>query len=583
MSDSNYRRRLTEYEVQVQDLQAYVHSLEAETGRLRKKLEDAPKEFMVLENKLREANRQLVQAFNQNEKLVNALYEAREQITSLKEEVDKLCAPPSTYGVYLSLNEDATINVLSQGRKVKVNLHPSIKAETLKPGQELVLNEGLNVVEVAGYEIQGDVVILKELLEEGRAVVTLRADEDKVGIVADPLRSVKLKVGDHILMDGKSGYLLEKLPKSEVEDLALEEVPDINYEDIGGLSTQIEAIKDAVELPYLYADYYREHQLRPPKGVLLYGPPGCGKTMIAKAVANNLAQKISEKRGEKVKGFFLNIKGPELLNKYVGETERKIREIFVKAREKAAEDVPVIVFFDEMDALFRTRGSGISSDVETTIVPQLLAEIDGVEHLRNVIVVGASNRQDLIDPAILRPGRLDVKVKIERPDAAAAVDIFNKYLTADLPIHESELSQNGGDTQAAIDRMIAAAVEEMYNLEEENRFLEVTYANGDKEVLYFKDFSSGAMIESVVRRAKKLALKRYIQTSAKGINLEDVLNAVREEFKENEDLPNTTNPDDWAKIAGKKGERIVYVKPLMGETKEKQRAVERIINTGQYL
>jgi len=583
MSDSNYRRRLTEYEVQVQDLQAYVHSLEAETGRLRKKLEDAPKEFMVLENKLREANRQLVQAFNQNEKLVNALYEAREQITSLKEEVDKLCAPPSTYGVYLSVNEDGTVNVLSQSRKVKVNLHPSIKPETLKPGQELVLNEGLNVVEAAGYEIQGDVVILKELLEEGRAIVTLRADEDKVGIVAEPLRGVKLKIGDHILMDGKSGYLLEKLPKSEVEDLALEEVPDINYEDIGGLTTQIEAIKDAVELPYLYADYYREHQLRPPKGVLLYGPPGCGKTMIAKAVANNLAQKISEKRGEKVKGYFLNIKGPELLNKYVGETERKIREIFIKAREKAAEDVPVIVFFDEMDALFRTRGSGISSDVETTIVPQLLAEIDGVEHLRNVIVVGASNRQDLIDPAILRPGRLDVKVKIERPDAAAAVDIFAKYMTAELPIHQSELSQHGGEAQPAVDRMIAAAVDEMYSLEEENRFLEVTYANGDKEVLYFKDFASGAMIESVVRRAKKLALKRYIQTSEKGINLDDLLNAVREEFKENEDLPNTTNPDDWAKIAGKKGERIVYVKPLMGETKEKQRAVERVINTGQYL
>jgi proteasome-associated ATPase len=519
----------------------------------------------------------------QNEKLVNALYEAREQITSLKEEVDKLCAPPSTYGVYLSVNEDGTVNVLSQSRKVKVNLHPSIKPDTLKPGQELVLNEGLNVVEAAGYEIQGDVVILKELLEEGRAIVTLRADEDKVGIVADPLRAVKLKVGDHILMDSKSGYLLEKMPKSEVEDLALEEVPDINYEDIGGLTTQIEAIKDAVELPYLYADYYREHQLRPPKGVLLYGPPGCGKTMIAKAVANNLAQKISEKRGEKVKGFFLNIKGPELLNKYVGETERKIREIFIKAREKAAEDVPVIVFFDEMDALFRTRGSGISSDVETTIVPQLLAEIDGVEHLRNVIVVGASNRQDLIDPAILRPGRLDVKVKIERPDAAAAVDIFNKYMTAELPIHESELTQNGGEVQPAVDRMIAAAVAEMYSLEEENRFLEVTYANGDKEVLYFKDFSSGAMIESVVRRAKKLALKRYIQTSEKGINLDDLLNAVREEFKENEDLPNTTNPDDWAKIAGKKGERIVYVKPLMGETKEKQRAVERVINTGQYL
>ena len=464
---------------------------------------------------------------------------------------------------------------------MKVNLHPSIKTETLKPGQELILNEGLNVIEAAGYEIQGEVVILKEQLDAERALVTLRADEEKVGIIAEPLRTLRLKTGDHLLLDSKSGYLLEKLPKSEVEDLTLEEVPDIGYESIGGLGDQIEAIKDAVELPYLYADYYKEHKLTPPKGVLLYGPPGCGKTMIAKAVANNLAEKISEKRGEKIKGFFLNIKGPELLNKYVGETERKIREIFVKAKEKAAEDVPVIVFFDEMDALFRTRGTGISSDVETTIVPQLLAEIDGVEGLRNVIVIGASNRQDLIDPAILRPGRLDVKIKIERPDRGAAADIFAKYLTADIPFAESEI--RGGDVAAAIPSMISTTVEAMYSLSEENRFLEVTYANGDKEVLYFKDFASGAMIESVVRRAKKLALKRYIAGGQKGIMVDDLLTAVREEFKENEDLPNTTNPDDWAKIAGKKGERIVYVKPLMGETKEKLRSVERVVNTGQYL
>ncbi len=560
MSDSSTRRRLTEYEVQVQDLQAYIASLEKETLHLRKKLDDTPKEFMIIENKLREANRQLVQAFNQNEKLVNALYEAREQITALKEEVDKLCAPPSTYGVYLSPNEDGTVNILSQGRKVKVNLHPSIKVETLKPGQEL-----------------------KEQLDDERAVVTLRADEDKVGIIADPLRLHRLKTGDHILMDAKSGYLLEKLPKSEVEDLALEEVPDIGYEQIGGLGTQIETIKDAVELPYLYADYYKEHKLTPPKGVLLYGPPGCGKTMIAKAVANNLAEKISEKRGEKIKGYFLNIKGPELLNKYVGETERKIREIFVKAKEKANEDVPVVVFFDEMDALFRTRGTGISSDVETTIVPQLLAEIDGVEGLKNVIVIGASNRQDLIDPAILRPGRLDVKIKIERPDQGAAADIFHKYLTTEIPIAAEEVKAASGDAQAAIDRMIQTTIEAMYALNEENRFLEVTYANGDKEVLYFKDFSSGAMIESVVRRAKKLALKRYIGGGEKGITADDLLTAVREEFKENEDLPNTTNPDDWAKIAGKKGERIVYVKPLISEPKDKARQVDKIVNTGQYL
>ncbi len=535
---------------------------------------------LALDHQLRQTRRELMQTLDQNEKLVNALYEAREQVTALKEEVDKLCAPPSTYGVYLSPNDDGTVTILSQGRKVKVNLHPALKPEALKPGQELILNEGLHVIEAAGYEIQGEVVVLKEQLDPERAIVTLRADEEKVGIIADPLRAQRLKTGDHILMDAKSGYLLERLPKSEVEDLTLEEVPDIGYDDIGGLTDQIEAIKDAVELPYLYADYYKEHQLTPPKGVLLYGPPGCGKTMIAKAVANNLAEKISEKRGEKIKGYFLNIKGPELLNKYVGETERKIREIFQKAKEKANEDVPVVVFFDEMDALFRTRGTGISSDVETTIVPQLLAEIDGVEGLKNVIVIGASNRQDLIDPAILRPGRLDVKIKIERPDRAAATDIFQKYLTAEVPIAEAE---RRGDLGATLEAMITATADAMYALSEDNRFLEVTYANGDKEVLYFKDFSSGAMIESIVRRAKKLALKRLIGGGPKGITTEDLKTAVREEFKENEDLPNTTNPDDWAKIAGKKGERIVYVKPLMGESKEKPRSVERIVTTGQYL
>jgi proteasome-associated ATPase len=543
----------------------------------------AESDLIVVEEKLRQAHFQLAQAFNQNEKLLNALGEAREQIGALKDEVDKLCAPPSTYGVYLSTNQDATINILSQGRKVKVTLHPSIDVKALRPGQELLLNEALNVVGAAGYEIQGDVVVLKERLDEERALVALGVDMEKVGIIADPLRPVWLKTGDHILMDPKSGYLLERLPRSEVEDLALEEVPDIGYADVGGLSAQIEAIADAVELPYLYADYYKEHKLTPPKGVLLYGPPGCGKTMIAKAVANSLAQKISERRGEKVRGYFLNIKGPELLNKYVGETERKIRELFRKAKEKAADDVPVVVFFDEMDALFRTRGTGVSSDVETTIVPQLLTEIDGVEGLRNVIVIGASNRQDLIDPAILRPGRLDVKVKIARPDRAAATDIFQKYLNPDIPIAKSEARRHGGDVKTAIATMIAAATDAMYSLGDENRFLEVTYASGDKEVLYFKDFASGAMIESVVRRAKKLALKRHIAAGEKGISLQDLLDGVREEFRENEDLPNTTNPDDWAKIAGKKGERIVYVKPLTGEPKAKQQDIERVVATGQYL
>jgi proteasome-associated ATPase len=518
-----------------------------------------------------------------NQRLVQALTAAREEIATLREEIDKLSAPPSTYGVYLSTNKDGTVNVLAQSRKMKVNMRPDLELETLRPGQEVVLNEGLNVIEAAGYEVQGEVVILKDRLDDERALITLRADEDRVGIIADPLRAHRLKAGDHLLLDPKSGYLLEKLPKNEVEDLALEEVPDVGYAEIGGLSAQIEAIRDAVELPYLYADYYKEHQLAPPKGVLLYGPPGCGKTMIAKAVAANLAEKISEKRGEKIKGYFLNIKGPELLNKYVGETERKIREIFVKAKEKANEDVPVVVFFDEMDALFRTRGTGISSDVEMTIVPQLLAEIDGVEGLKNVIVIGASNRQDLIDPAVLRPGRLDVKIKIERPDQTGAAEILRKYVSANLPIAASETAAHDGDAQKAIDHMIGAAVAAMYSLSEENRFLEVSYANGEKEVLYFKDFASGAMIESVARRAKKLALKRLIGGGDKGLAADDLLTAIREEFKENEDLPNTTNPDDWAKIAGKKGERIVYIKPIMSSVMEKPKPVDRVVTTGQYL
>jgi proteasome-associated ATPase len=532
---------------------------------------------------LAEDDRRLAQAVERNERLVAALMDAREQIAALRHEVEKLTAPPSTYGVYVSANDDGTVNVLVQGRKARVNCHPALAPAALRPGQEVVLNEGLNVVAAAGFEVQGDVVVLKDRLDDERAIVTLRADEERVAVIAEPLRASRLKIGDHLLLDGRTGYLLEHLPKLEVEDLVLEEVPEIGYEQIGGLGLQIEAIRDAIELPYLYASYFREHQLSPPKGILLYGPPGCGKTMIAKAVASALAQKVSEKRGERVPGYFLNIKGPELLDKYVGETERKIREIFLKARAKASEEAPVVVFFDEMDALFRTRGSGISSDVESTIVPQLLVEIDGVEGLSNVIVIGASNRQDLLDPAILRPGRLDVKIKIERPDRAAAADIFAKYLTPAVPIARSEVAACAGDAPAAIAAMIAAAADHMYASDDANRCLEVTYASGDKEVLYLRDFASGAMIESIVRRAKKHALKRLIGGGEKGITTGDLHAAVREEFKENEDLPNTTNPDDWAKIAGRKGERIVHARTLAGTAAEKAPRASEVVATGQYL
>lgn len=581
-TEASYQRKILQYEEEIEALQAQVKGLEDEIYHLRRRLDQTPKEFEFLRSKLNQSKEQLEQAYHQNERLVRALHQAREQIQALREEVEKLSAPPSSYGLFSSLNEDGTANIYIGGRKMKVNLHPSIDAKALQKGQELVLNEALNVVEVAGFEVQGEVVRLKELLGDDRAIISLRADEERVAELGYPLRGEKLSIGDHLLFDPRSGYLLEKLPKAEVEDLILEEVPNITYDDVGGLGPQIEMIKDAIELPYLYSDYFREHKLQPPKGVLLYGPPGCGKTLIAKAVANSLAKQLSERTGQEAKSYFLNVKGPELLNKYVGETERRIREIFQRAREKASEGCPVVIFFDEMDSLFRTRGSGISSDVESTIVPQFLAELDGVEGLSNVIVIGASNRQDLIDPAVLRPGRFDVKIKIDRPNREAAKDIFTKYLTPDLPFAEAELRKVRGDREALVRQLIELAVEEMYRTSDDHRFLEVTYQSGEKETLYFKDFVSGAMIASICARAKKAAVKRMIQTGEKGITAQDLFQAVKEEFKESEDLPNTTNPDDWSKIAGRRNERIVHVRTVLDRGEKKPKKVETI-STGQYL
>ncbi len=582
---SEHERRLGEYERQVGELQQHVKALEEEVVVLRRRLQDAPKRVRTLEERLLETKGQLAQAVSQNEKLSATLREAREHIGALREEVEKLTMPPSAYGTFLDSNDDGTVDVFTAGRKMRVALHPELDVDELQRGQEVVLNESLNVVLARGHDVAGEVVTLKEFLDDGRrALVVGRADEERVCELASGLLGERLRAGDHLLMETRSGVLVERLPRPEVEELILEEVPDITYADVGGLDEQIDQIQDAVELPYLYAELFHEHQLQPPKGILLYGPPGCGKTLIAKAVANSLAKRVSEKTGNSAtRSYFLNIKGPELLNKYVGETERQIRLIFQRAREKSEEGVPVIVFFDEMDSLFRTRGSGISSDIESTIVPQLLAEIDGVESLKNVIVIGASNREDLIDPAILRPGRLDVKIKIERPDQDAARQIFVRYLSDELPIAEDETAGRGGRRQA-IEAMIEAAVKRMYSDDDENRFLEVTYQNGDKEVLFFKDFASGAMIENVVRRSKKMSIKRQIAGGAKGIATSDLVDSIRQEYREHEDLPNTTNPDDWAKISGKKGERIVFVRTLLADDDGSGggRQIERV-TTGQYL
>ena len=574
---------------QVKSLTTQISFLEEEVAVLRRRLTDSPRQARLIEERLGEAEARLSTVNRQNERLADTLREARDQIVALKEEVDRLTKPPSGFGIFLNSCEDGAADVFTGGRKMRVNVSPAVDADALSPGQEVVLNESLTVVIAQGYETAGEVVMLKEILEGGdRALVISHADEERVVRLAEPLRQATLRAGDSLLLEPRAGYVYERIPKAEVEELILEEVPDITYAEIGGLAAQIEQIRDAIELPYLHADLFREHRLRAPKGVLLYGPPGCGKTLIAKAVANSLAKQVaartagSENEG---KSFFLNIKGPELLNKYVGETERHIRLVFQRAREKASEGQPVIVFFDEMDSIFRTRGSGVSSDVENTIVPQLLSEIDGVEGLENVIVIGASNREDMIDPAILRPGRLDVKIKIERPDAEAAKDIFSKYVLSGLPLHPDDLAENDGSAEACVEAMIQRVVERMYSETEENRFLEVTYANGDKEVLYFRDFNSGAMIQNIVDRAKKMAIKEFLETGQKGLRVAHLLSACVDEFSENEDLPNTTNPDDWARISGKKGERIVYIRTLVSgkQGTEAGRSIDTVANTGQYL
>ena len=567
-------------------LTAQIGALKDELDRLRERVSSHPHDIAMLERRLADARTDARTTAANNERLAATLREARDQIVSLKSEVDRLAQPPASFGVFLEGHEEHTADIYTSGRKMRVSVSPDVDIEAMSPGKEVMINEAMNVVDVLEFDEVGEVVLLKEVLEDGeRGLVVGHGDEESVVRLAYRLRDQKLRAGDSLLIDRRVHFAYERIPKMDVEELVLEEVPDIDYSVIGGLGSQIEAIRDAVELPFLHKDLFIEHELKAPKGILLYGPPGCGKTLIAKAVANSLAKKVTETTGEEGRSFFLNIKGPELLNKYVGETERHIRLVFQRARDKASDGMPVIVFFDEMDSLFRTRGSGVSSDVENTIVPQLLSEIDGVEGLDNVIIIGASNREDMIDPAILRPGRLDVKIKIERPDAEAAREIFSKYLTPTLPLHHEDLAEFNQDRMACIQGMIERTVLRMYEESEENQFLEVTYAGGDKEVLYFKDFNSGAMIQNIVDRAKKMAIKDLLDTNVKGLRIGHLLQACLDEFAENEDLPNTTNPDDWAKISGKKGERIVFIRTLISSKQGTQpgRSIDTVSNTGQYL
>ena len=570
------------YRDEVEDLRNAIRLFGSDSAEFRRRLDRLLAEYETLRRRHELSREQSSDSERQNERLVNMLQEAKQQIEMLKEEVDKLCAPPNNYGIFVGANKDGTAEIFVDGRQMRVNVHPNVDPFQFVDGQHVVLNEAFNIVEPSGFVSRGEIGTVVDFIEDNRCILLGHTDDERVVTIAEPLRHERIKVGDNLLYDPRTHYAFEKLPKSSVEEVVLEEIPDVTYDDIGGLGDQIETLRDSVELPYIYPEIFAEYKLTPPKGILLYGPPGCGKTLIAKAVANSLAKSIEQRTGRETTPYFLNVKGPELLNKYVGETEHKLREVFKKARDKASEDVPVVIFFDEMDSLFRMRGSGISSDMEATVVAQFLSEIDGVESLKNVIVIGASNRQDLIDPAVLRPGRLDLKIKVHRPDAPAAKEIFFKYLLPDLPFHVESQEKYGSDPEKIVDGMISDTIEHMYRTSEENKFLEVTYAKGEREIFYFKDFASGAMIQNIVSRAKKRAVKRMIENEERGVKLDDLIESVNDEFKENEDLPNTTNPDDWARISGRKGERIINVRTLISGINRKEQSIENI-SSGQYL
>tara|TARA_B100001094_G_scaffold331433_1_gene399730 strand:+ start:47658 stop:49445 length:1788 start_codon:yes stop_codon:yes gene_type:complete len=583
MSASDLKRQLEKSQIEVEGLLQQIESLRERNNKLSENNSLAPKRIALLEERLRDSKILLAKAAKENDRLIVALNETRNQVAALKVEVDKLSQPPIGYGTFLKSNDDGTVDVESTGKKLRVNLHPDINIANLREGDEVALNESLNVVLHRNNGNLGEIVTLIEVLPDGnRVLVKGRADQEMVMTLASEISADTLKLGASLLTASKSNMIVEIVTNPENQKHLIYEVPNVTFNDIGGLDDKIELIRDAVELPFLHPDLFAEYKLPTPRGILLYGPPGCGKTLIAKAIANSLAKKATaDAETESTKSYFFNIKGPELLNKYVGETERQIRAIFEEARDKSKDGYPVIIFFDEMESLYRIRGSGISSDMESTIVPQLLAELDGVEELNNVIVIGASNREDLIDPAILRPGRLDIKIRIDRPNHDSAIAIFSQFMNADLPISATCTEDfGGGDIDKAIRVLIEKAVDEMYAAEERNEFLEVTYQNGDKQIMYFKDFASGAMIENIVRRAKKHAIKRFIEIGQKGLNFDDMLRSIREEFAENEDLPNTTNPDDWAKISGKKGERISMIRPLMNPdvTPESTQTI-----SGQYL
>jgi len=542
-------------------------------------------------HQLREARARAVSLAAKNERLVTALGTARERIAELGQQLDAVTHPPVTLGLLTGLPRtrgaagdtgdavDAAqpreVAVSLSGRQMLLHVHPGVDDTELQVGRRVAVNDQMLVVATLPEPGTGEAVTLEERLDDARVLVTTGAGGTRILTLSSALGRIAgtgegLKPGDTLAADLRADVATALIERTSVEQLVVAETPDVSWADIGGLGPQIEQIRDALELPFTHPELFHAYGLRAPKGLLLYGPPGCGKTLIAKAVATSLADSPSASGIKGRPPAFLNIKGPELLSKFVGETERQIRAIFDQARKAAAEDRPVVIFFDEMEALFRTRGTGVSSDVETMIVPQVLAEIDGVESLRNVVIIGASNREDMIDPAILRPGRLDVKIRVNRPDAAAAEEILARHLTADLPLDPTELTAHGGDREATAASLRRIVIEALYARNDATAVLEITEAHAvsgtSTRVLHLADLTSGAMLAAIVSRAKTASIKDELAGGAGGLNAARLRSAVKTEARQNEEITGATTPEGWARLIGTRTSQIRNVRRLGKES-----------------
>src|SRR5467141_3568043 len=491
------------------------------------------------------------------------IVEARRMIEKLEEVIKKVTSPANRIGTFLGATSRDTAHIVVGGADYYCNVDPRIPLAKLKNGTRVLVNEAYVIVGDLGFETAGPVTKITEVLSDDRLRVGSEHGLQSIVLQRSAdLASSTLKSGDEVRVDSNYRMALEMLSSTKSHEHYLDVVPELPWEKVGGQEGALQAIKDAIELPLLHPDLFKKFQHATPKGFLLYGPPGCGKTLIGKATAFNLTKQLGAKSGTEMREYFMHVKGPEILNMWVGESERMVREIFATAREKRGEDFMPFLFIDEAESILGTRRASRHSNILSTLVPMFCSEMDGIDSLNDVVIILASNRADLIDPAILRPGRIDRKIKVNRPNREGAREVYRIYLTPDLP-YDGALGKEAENIGAAVDKLIERFVDWQFTRREENKFLEVTLRSGRKEVLYRSDLISGAIIASIVERAKAIAIKRAIATQQpEGIRETDLQLAFNAEYVENDIFPSSDVTEDWLKLIDYEPENVVKIAPV---------------------